>query len=155
MSRTVFVMAIVIMAALLMGCASFKMPFNLAQHNQQPAANMSGNASSGKNASNAILDIPSCLSDRGIPMSIIFIYADWCPHCQKMKPWVQQLEDKGYKVFETNVQNSTEVQNIRDCLSGIAELKYVPEFICPINKQDHVGEFETIDEMEQFIANCA
>ena len=86
--------------------------------------------------------------------AVYFIYADWCPHCQKMKPWVQQLESENYQLVRIDSQNQDAVKTTKTCLSGIAQFKYIPEFVCPATKESHVGEFASIDEMRQFIAKC-
>lgn len=85
---------------------------------------------------------------------VYFIYADWCPHCQKMKPWVTQLENEGYLFVKIDSQNQDAVNLARECLTGIAQLKYIPEFVCPSNKQSHVGEFASIEEMKSFVSSC-
>ncbi|MEM3408407.1 MAG: thioredoxin domain-containing protein [Candidatus Micrarchaeia archaeon] len=85
---------------------------------------------------------------------VYFIYADWCPHCQKMKPWVTQLEKEGYLFIRIDSQNRDAVNLARECLTGIAQLKYIPEFVCPSNKQSHVGEFASIEEMKSFVSSC-
>lgn len=85
---------------------------------------------------------------------VYFIYADWCPHCQKMKPWVSQLESEGYLFTRIDSQSQDAINTAKECLTGIAQLKYIPEFVCPANKKDHVGEFASIDEMKAFVAEC-
>ena len=96
-----------------------------------------------------------CLNNYGMKKkSVIFIYADWCPHCAKMKPWVKQLEDEGYPIKWINSENASMINIVRECLSGIAQLRYIPEFVCPANKEDKIGEFQTIDEMRNFMMSC-
>jgi len=83
--------------------------------------------------------------------SVYFIYADWCPHCQKMKPWVTDLESQGYKFVKTSSDN---VDSVRGCLAGIGQMQYIPEFVCISNKQDHVGEFTDENAMKAFADAC-
>lgn len=85
---------------------------------------------------------------------VYFIYADWCPHCQKMKPWVAQLESEGYMFVKIDSQNQESVNLAKECLTGIAQLRYIPEFVCIANKKNHVGEFASIDEMKAFVSAC-
>lgn len=85
------------------------------------------------------------------PNSIYFIYADWCPHCQRMQPLVSDLQSKGYRFVKVSVDNVSSVEN---CLADIAQLKYVPEFVCIFLKKDHVGEFTNESEMRAFADDC-
>ncbi|MCS7109470.1 MAG: thioredoxin family protein, partial [Candidatus Micrarchaeota archaeon] len=85
---------------------------------------------------------------------VYFIYADWCPHCQRMKPLVSQLENEGYQFVKIDSQNPDAVNLAKECLTGIAQLKYIPEFVCISNRQTHVGAFSNIDEMRKFVSNC-
>jgi len=94
----------------------------------------------------------ACLQNHGVNKDIIFIYADWCPHCAKMKPWVQQLTE--FDVYWAPASDSSVVGMLKECLSGVAELKYIPEFVCVKNGRDKVGEFYSIDEMKEFFKNC-
>ena len=98
--------------------------------------------------------ITSCLEENGLPTeSIIFIYSDSCPHCTKMKPWVEELEGKKYQFLWVSV-NGDKIQTISKCLEGIVELRYVPDFICPLTEKNKVGAFTSIEEMENFIEEC-
>jgi len=83
--------------------------------------------------------------------SIYFIYADWCPHCQKMKPWVADLESKGYKFVKVS---SDKASSVADCLAGIAKMQYIPEFDCISTKESHVGEFDSEDALKAFADSC-
>ena len=85
---------------------------------------------------------------------VYFIYSDWCSHCQKMEPWVEQLIAEGYEFIKVNSQDSTSLNDARTCLDGVAQLQYIPEFVCMGNEQDHVGEFASIDDMRAFVLSC-
>lgn len=95
----------------------------------------------------------SCLAKYGME-GVVFIHADWCPHCQNMKPLVEQLQSEGYKVVMANTADKTILGQVSECLSGVAQMKYIPEFVCPKNKEDKVGEFASIDEMRAFFERC-
>jgi thiol-disulfide isomerase/thioredoxin len=119
----------------------------------------SGNAVTGTNKSNSnssnseLNSSPSNENSCKINQ-VYFIYADWCPHCQKMKPWVQQLEQQGYYFTKINSEDSNALSQAVECLKGIVEFKYIPTFVCISNKQSHVGEFSSIEEMKAFATAC-
>jgi thiol-disulfide isomerase/thioredoxin len=87
-------------------------------------------------------------------MNLVFIYADWCPHCAKMKPWVKELMDEGYNVTWINIENKNDIKVARECLQGVAQLKYIPEFVCLSKKINKIGEFSSKEEMKNFFDNC-
>lgn len=84
---------------------------------------------------------------------IVFIYADWCPHCSKMKPWVSELSNK-YNITWVNIDKSEERNKAAKCLKGIAQLRYIPEFVCVSKKINKIGEFSSREEMENFFEGC-
>lgn len=98
--------------------------------------------------------VNNTLGDQCSPNVVYFIHADWCPHCQKMKPLVQQLEGEGYKFFWAESGNKSAIDLAASCLQGIAQMKYIPEFACISNSKSHVGEFGSIDEMRAFADEC-
>jgi thiol-disulfide isomerase/thioredoxin len=83
--------------------------------------------------------------------SVYFIHADWCPHCQKMAPWVADLEAQGYKFVGVTSDN---LASYRDCLKGVAQMQYIPEFVCLSTSQSHVGEFNDKSELKAFADDC-
>lgn len=113
------------------------------------------NASNAANLTNESMHgVLSCLQKYGLTDKFtFFIYADWCPYCAKMKPWVQQLQEK-HNIVWINAENSSAVKIISECLSGIAQLKYIPEFVCPANGESHIGAFASIEEMDSFMTKC-
>jgi thiol-disulfide isomerase/thioredoxin len=118
----------------------------------KPAENNTVSNSNGS-VNTASNDPVSCLAKYGMS-GVVFIHADWCPHCQNMKPLVQQLQSEGYKVVMANTADKPALDQVKECLSGVAQMKYIPEFVCPANKEDHVGEFANIEEMRAFFERC-
>ena len=86
--------------------------------------------------------------------AVYFVYADWCPHCQKMKPIVAELESQGYVFEKVNSQDSVAVGKANACLKEVTEIRLIPTFACLSNKQSHVGEFANADEMKAFAEAC-
>jgi len=83
--------------------------------------------------------------------SVYFIHADWCPHCQKMKPWVLDLQSQNYNFV---IVTSDNLASYKDCLIGVAKMQYIPEFVCLSNKQSHVGEFTDESALKAFADAC-
>ncbi len=88
--------------------------------------------------------------------TVIFYHTDWCPHCQKMKPWVQNLTDEGYKFFSVEAEKEpNKVKIVKECASKeINTGGGIPQFGCPSNGELHVGEFSSISDMENFAKKC-
>lgn len=153
---------IAVAALVLFGCVhqtDFK-PIVISNTSANVSANTSVVTNFSKNSSTTDLtdgmeSTPTaCLAKYGIDEGVVFIYADWCPHCQDMKPLVQQLQREGFSVYLAPSTNSTVVGYLRECLSGIAQLRYIPEFVCPSNGKSKVGKFSNIDEMRAFFQAC-
>ena len=106
---------------------------------------------------NATGDMKSCLQTSGISLgAVAFYHADWCPHCAKMKPWVHELEAKGYKFYWIEEQNSTAIGVLKNCLTTVIDPNGgYPQFGCPSNGKNQIGEFPSIDSMESFAKDCA
>ena len=118
-------------------------------------ANSSANSThSVQNATETNTAIQNQVDEKCKKNRVYFIYSDWCSHCQKMKPWVDRLEQEGFEFIRVNAQDSAAVSDARTCLDGVAQLRYIPEFVCMGNGQDHVGEFATINEMRAFALSC-
>ncbi len=150
---------IIIGAALLILGIWYFSGFNANPQNTSAQTNETGkyilNSTSGNQTVEAQEAAPAAREQDACATSqVYFIYADWCSHCQKMKPWVEQLISEGYAFIKVNSQDSTAVNEARTCLDGIAQLQYIPEFVCVGNKQDHVGEFASINEMKAFVSAC-
>jgi thiol-disulfide isomerase/thioredoxin len=106
----------------------------------------------GNGGSTQIDNASASISCSGI--NLVFIYSDWCPHCAKMKPWVKELMAEGYNVTWINVEDKNGVRIATECLEGIAQLRYIPEFVCTNKKIDKVGEFASKEDMRIFFDNC-
>ncbi len=99
----------------------------------------------------------SCLEGYGIDKgAVIFYHTDWCPHCQKMKPWVQNLTDEGYKFFSVEAEKEpNKVKIVKECASKeINTGGGIPQFGCPANGKSHIGEFTSIADMKNFAEEC-
>ena len=87
-------------------------------------------------------------------INIAFIYTDWCPHCKNMKPWVKELESEGYNITWINAGNKDDIKIATKCMEGVAQLRYVPEFVCLSKKVNKIGAFSSKEEMKSFFDNC-
>jgi hypothetical protein len=107
------------------------------------------------NENNSIEDINTCLARYSLTnKNVFFIYSDTCTYSNEMKPWVQQLEGKGNSFVWVNTKNSSAMQIVTTCLSGILRYEGTPEFICPANEKSFTGAFSSINELEDFVINC-
>ncbi len=106
---------------------------------------------------NATGDMKSCLQKNGVSLgAVAFYHADWCPHCAKMKPWVQELEAKGYQFYWIEEKNTTAIGILKDCLSTVIDAgSGYPQFGCPSNGKLQLGEFPSQEAMETFAKDCA
>jgi len=127
---------------------------NTGNNNANSGNAITGTNESNSNSSNSELNSSPSNENSCKTNQVYFIYADWCPHCQKMKPWVQQLEQQGYYFTKINSEDSNAISQAVECLKGIVEFKYIPTFVCISNKQSHVGEFSSIEEMKAFATAC-
>jgi FKBP-type peptidyl-prolyl cis-trans isomerase 2 len=74
------------------------------------------------------VDSSTCYGKYGIgPDTIVFAYADWCPHCQNMHPVVNSLKEKGYDFFLTEEKDAS-FAVVDECLGGLGG--GFPAFIC-------------------------
>lgn len=54
---------------------------------------------------------PDLLLDRALPRNVLlFVAADWCPSCQKLKPTIAKLKEKGVAIVEIDVTRRHKVQ---------------------------------------------
>lgn len=107
-----------------------------------------------KKTNSTAIEADECLQKYNLTgASTFFIYADWCPHCAKMKPWVEQLQRK-HNVIWIDVANSSAMEIVSECLPGIVQLRLIPEFVCPRTGESKIGEFSTVNEMEDFMTKC-
>ena len=103
--------------------------------------------------------IKSCLAKNGISFgTVAFYHASWCPHCQKMAPWVENAEKQGYGFLWAQIDDpgNTNVTIATGCLSGVLKLgEGVPQFACPSNGKLQIGEFQSEADLVKFAADCA
>lgn len=94
-----------------------------------------------------------CASDNGLDKSnVIFIYSDSCPHCQRMKPVVTELEKEDYKFKWASVYDSEAKALMTNCYSDVLA-GGVPQFICAKNGQTVVGE-QSKEALKSFAESC-
>jgi len=91
----------------------------------------------------------SCVNKYNVKDDIVFFYSDYCPHCNKMKPIVKELEGEGYKILWIKNLNSFS----KECLSGVMS-GFVPEFICLKNSKTLVGE-QSKERLKRFFDECS
>lgn len=141
--------------AVLMGCVGPFPNVNTTNKTNPPGGEINTTINSTNQTGNSsVNNTGNTPGNQCSPNVVYFIHADWCPHCQKMKPWVQQLEGEGYEFFWAESSNTSAIQIATSCLQGIAKMQYIPEFVCISNRGDHVGEFASIDEMRAFADEC-
>jgi len=155
MQKTIL-FAIFMMAAsvLLSGCTGQPAGYRNTAAVTGDNAQAGGNAQAGASTGQAGIAAANTTASNGSACqqnSVYFVHADWCPHCQKMAPWVADLETQGYRFVSVTSDN---LASMKDCLAGIAQMQYIPEFVCISNKQDHVGEFADENELKAFADAC-
>lgn len=82
--------------------------------------------------------------------SVVFFHANWCPHCQAMKPLVSDLIKEGYPVVKAEV--STEKGKLIE--EKYPTVQSVPTFICYGTNKIIVGE-QTKSALIDFINSCS
>lgn len=98
-----------------------------------------------------ITNSDTCYGKYGISSKdIVFVHASWCPHCQKMKPIVQELTDSGELIFSLEEQDAN-FQAVVDCLGGFDGY---PTFICAGSQEKKAGEM-TKEELQAFAQSCS
>ncbi|MFH1470981.1 MAG: thioredoxin family protein [Candidatus Micrarchaeota archaeon] len=104
---------------------------------------------------NSSIAMKSCLEKNGLTMgTMMFYHADWCPHCAKMKPIVEELENNGYKFYWIEEKNETAITVLNDCLTTVIDPRGgYPQFGCPSLKKAVPGEMSK-EELENFVKAC-
>lgn len=105
----------------------------------------------------AVADIPAadseCIEKYDIsPDTVVFYHADWCPHCQNMRPIVQELEAEGYNFHWAETSTGEGMEVISDCLKDAIQ-QGVPEFVCAGTKEVKVGEMPK-ENLKSFADKC-
>ena len=83
--------------------------------------------------------------------TVIFVYSDSCPHCQNMKPLIEELEGQGYNFYRATGSDAKSQELLSDCFADIMT-GYVPQFICP-DGTEHTGEMP-IEDLKDFADKC-
>jgi hypothetical protein len=100
-------------------------------------------------------DREACLKLFGIESeTVIYIYSDTCAFSAQMTPWVQELQNKGYKFFLANTKNIAAIDAVATCLSDVASMESTPEFVCPANGKSAVGTFSSAEDLKRFADAC-
>lgn len=99
---------------------------------------------------NTSTDYSNCFKES--PGTVIFVYSNSCPHCTKMKPIVQELEQEGYEFYWADGADPEARQVISACFQDLLS-GYVPEFICPARGTERTGEM-TKTELKSFADSC-
>ncbi|VVB73465.1 Uncharacterised protein [uncultured archaeon] len=68
-----------------------------------------------------------------------------------MKPWVVDLQGQNYSFIMVTNDN---LAAYKDCLTGVAKMQYIPEFVCLSTSQSHVGEFTDENGLKAFADAC-
>jgi len=105
---------------------------------------------------NAKSEMKACLQNSSLSLdTVAFYHTNSCPHCAKMKPWVQELEQQGYKFLWAEASDTTNMTIAQSCLSSILKFSQgVPQFACPANGAWQLGEFASKDDMVNFVKDC-
>ncbi|OQX21027.1 MAG: hypothetical protein BWK75_04055, partial [Candidatus Altiarchaeales archaeon A3] len=109
-----------------------------------------------KNISDQKKSAVECLTKNNISAdTVAFYHSNSCPHCVKMKPWIQDMEKQGYKFLWIEGSDTEKMKIAVECFSGILKFNQgVPQFGCPSNSQWHIGAFMSIDELKNFADAC-
>jgi foldase protein PrsA len=95
----------------------------------------------------------SCYEKYGLTSdTVIFYHANWCPHCQKMMPIVQELEQDDYKFYWAESSDTEATKVVSECFSDVIEGS-IPEFICAGTKEYQMGEMSK-EDMQGFADDC-
>ena len=95
----------------------------------------------------------TCAVENGLTKdTILFVYSDTCPHCQRMKPIVVELEVEEYNFKWISASDNEAKIILRNCFSDVLA-GGVPQFICAKNGQTIVGETPK-EILREFADNC-
>lgn len=115
-----------------------------------------GGVITGEDTRQTILE---CASDYGLDeTTIIFFYSDSCGWCSKMKPGVESLIERGYKIYLANANEGEPL--ISECVLDYMTSGGIPQFICVKTGEIKVGAFvdaeSNLDQtaMDAWVENC-
>ena len=95
----------------------------------------------------------TCAVENGLTKdTILFVYSDTCPHCQRMKPIVVELEVEEYNFKWISASDNEAKTILRNCFSDVLA-GGVPQFICAKNGETIVGETPK-EVLREFADNC-
>ncbi len=80
---------------------------------------------------------------------VIFFHANWCPHCQVMKPIVDDLIAEGYPIINAEVKSEIGIK----VAVLYPNVHSIPTFICYNTNETAVGE-KSKDALIAFINEC-
>ena len=120
--KKLVLVSIIFLAALLFGCAQQETPIASVAPSMTASANASPAASPSPRPSPSPIAPPNVSPSPGAwndftqsEVLVDFLYADWCPHCQNMKPIVSEAERafpaQRFKVRYWNEANRTHDKN--------------------------------------------
>ncbi|OYT53333.1 MAG: hypothetical protein B6U72_06180 [Candidatus Altiarchaeales archaeon ex4484_2] len=99
--------------------------------------------------------IHDCLKKHNITKNTtIFFYKSEIKECQKMKEWIQELDDE-HSFYIISLNNADRMGVAGECLPKLVTLEklFVPQLICPANGRKKIGSV-TKEELKKFAANC-
>ena len=85
--------------------------------------------------------------------TVVFVHSNSCPHCNSMKPIIEELEEEGYGFYWAESSDS-EARNVINSCFGDLLGGYVPQFICPATGKEQTGAM-TKGELKKFADDCA
>jgi len=87
-----------------------------------------------------------CVEPYGLTAdTVIFLYSNSCPWCQKMKPVVQALDEEGYNVHQAEGSDAESMEVVDSCFSDYMTSQGVPQFMCVQTGEIKVGAFTDAD----------
>lgn len=103
-----------------------------------------------KKAATGNVDSSTCYGKYGAKSDdIVFAYATWCPHCEKMQPIVKELQSEGYSFFWSEEKNDS-FKMITECFKGFEGF---PTFFCARSGEKVSGEMSKA-ALKEFADKC-
>jgi FKBP-type peptidyl-prolyl cis-trans isomerase 2/glutaredoxin len=106
-----------------------------------------------KPSSDKTIDQSTCYGKYGISKgTVVFVHSNTCPHCQNVKPIVQELKNQGYSFYLAESQDADAQKVVNECFGDVLS-GYIPQFICVNNKKENTGEMSQ-SELQAFADEC-
>jgi len=86
--------------------------------------------------------------------TVIFYHSLNCGWCQKMIPYVENLQTEGYEFHWADVSDAESRAVVDDCFSDYLTSGSVPQFICVNNGEIQVGAFQDEEGLRGFADSC-